>query len=191
MNLSPKFLREFDIQFSSLKDGMHEFQFELTKSFFDTFEFSELIQANVQAFVTLDKRSTMLIFKFNFSGNLIAPCDRCFDPYEFTIEHDDQLIVKFSDTEDFDGEIVVIPESEYKFNIAQYLYEFSRLAIPLKLAHNPEECNTEVLENLVGEAEDFSDQDYDLEDSNEEQEQDSSEQEIDPRWASLKNLKLD
>lgn len=191
MNLSPKFLREFDIQFSSLKDGMHEFQFELTKSFFDAFDFTELIQANVQALVTLDKRTTMLLFKFDFSGSLIAPCDRCFDPYEFTIEHADQLIVKFSDTEDYDGEIAVIPESEYKFNIAQYLYEFSRLAIPLKLAHEPEDCNEEVLENLVGEAEDFSDSEYELDESDEEPNQDSSNQEIDPRWASLKNLKLD
>jgi uncharacterized metal-binding protein YceD (DUF177 family) len=191
MNLSSKFLREFDIQFSSLKDGSHDFKFELTKSFFDAFDFTELIQANVDAFVTLDKRTTMLIFKFDFSGSLIAPCDRCFDPYEFNIEHSDQLIVKFSDTEDYDGEIVVIPEAEYKFNIAQYLYEFSRLAIPLKLAHDTNECNTEVLENLIGEADDFSDSDYELDDTDEQPNQDSSNQEIDPRWASLKNLKLD
>ena len=54
-----KMLREFDIPFSGLKQGKHEFSFNVEGSFFEAFDYNEFNNAAVTTNVALTKSSTM------------------------------------------------------------------------------------------------------------------------------------
>uniref|UniRef100_UPI0035697027 YceD family protein n=1 Tax=Lutibacter sp. TaxID=1925666 RepID=UPI0035697027 len=77
-------------------------------------------------------------------------------------------------------ELLIIPYSDHKINVAQYIYEVIVLALPLKRIHpgvNDGTLHSEVLDKL-----------RELEIKEEEIEKDK---EIDPRWNKLKNILID
>jgi len=73
-----------------------------------------------------------------------------------------------------DDDIIVLPESAWLLNTAQYIYEFAMLAIPLRKVHELDACDPLVIEKLT---------EIQLEEEPQVEEDD-----IDPRWSALKNL---
>ncbi len=145
-----KGLKEYRIPYLGLKLGKHQYQFELTASFFDKFEFSEIHECNLQAEVELEKQSTMLIFTTTVHGKVDTVCDHCGDPLQTGIETTQKLIVKFGDqTGDTDEDILVLGPSEHEVDMSQFLYEYAHLALPVRHVHEKEsDCNQEVLKQL-------------------------------------------
>lgn len=168
-------LKDYLIRFGSLKQGTHQFNFEIGDKFFSCFEFSEVKKGNLKATVALEKQSTMLVFHINISGTVNVPCDRCNEPFDLPLSAEERLIVKF-DNEAYDStdEIVVLPHHEYEYNLASQLYEFIILNVPYQRQHPDGECDEEVA-SLIEEGE-FNDPDLD-------------EEELDPRWQALQELK--
>ncbi len=144
---SVKALREYHIPFLGLKPGLHEYRFQLTKTFFEAFEYSEISNAEIEVEVTLEKQSTLMVLDFQLGGNVELLCDRCGDAYLQPISSNDKLIVKFGDeTGSTDDEILVLGPSENTVDVSQYLYEYAHLALPARHVHaTEEECNQEVL----------------------------------------------
>lgn len=171
-----KVLKDFLIRFGSLKQGVHEFSFEVTNAFFDCFEYSEVKKGSLNVDVSLDKQSTLLILHFSIEGSVELSCDRCNKLYEQPLLANERLIVKFGDeTYDSTEEILVLPHAEYEMNISNFVYEFIILNLPVQRLHPDGECD----ETIVGYIEEG------------EFEEDTQEQEepIDPRWEALKELK--
>lgn len=172
-----KVLKEFLIRFGSLNQGLHDFDFEVTDKFFECFEFSEVEKGNVAVQVELEKQSTMLIFHFNFNGTLTLNCDRCNGEYLQEIDATERLIVKFGNEKyDTTEEIVILPHGEYEVNVAEWVYEFLTLNIPYQRLHPEGECDPEVVDYI--EEGDFPEEDFQDEEEN-----------IDPRWEALQQLK--
>ncbi len=166
-------LAEYIIAFSGLKIGQHDFEYTLQDAFFDEFADADFRNANVHLQVVLDKRESMLTFDFTFDGEVETDCDRCGDPLQMQVNGSGHLIVKFGSEElEQTDEILVIPEHESQLNIAQFAYEYIVLAMPIKRAHEIEDCNKEVIARL----EEHSIDEQDV-------------PETDPRWAALKQLK--
>lgn len=167
------YLDKYTIPFSGLSIGRHEFEFEAGQQFFECFENSEISQGNLQCRITLDKKSTLLELIFEVKGTISALCDVCADPMELPLEFSEKLIYKFGN-EEFENtdEIIVIPFGEHEINIAQPLYEFILLSIPAKKQHEKGKCNPEMLKKI-------SEYTSKKENNN-----------IDPRWEVLKNIKL-
>lgn len=161
----------FRIPFEGLKTGKHSFQFILTDKFFESFPFSQIGSANIQADVEMDKQASMLVFEFSLTGSMQAVCDRCGDEMQMPVESSHRLIVKFGDEPgEFDDEILVIGHKEHEIDISQYLYEFAHLGVPLKVAHEKKsDCNQKAIEKL-----------REMERENEEK--------TDPRWDKLKGI---
>eukprot|EP00657_Telonema_sp_P-1_P012086 TRINITY_DN8328_c0_g1_i1.p2 TRINITY_DN8328_c0_g1~~TRINITY_DN8328_c0_g1_i1.p2 ORF type:complete len:108 (-),score=24.62 TRINITY_DN8328_c0_g1_i1:40-363(-) len=67
-----KKFKEFDIQFVGLKQGKHQFDFEIKQKFFDAFEFEEFNDANVHVDLTLDKKSTCLLYTSDAADDLLC-----------------------------------------------------------------------------------------------------------------------
>eukprot|EP00658_Telonema_sp_P-2_P056939 TRINITY_DN45401_c0_g1_i2.p1 TRINITY_DN45401_c0_g1~~TRINITY_DN45401_c0_g1_i2.p1 ORF type:complete len:158 (+),score=7.40 TRINITY_DN45401_c0_g1_i2:189-662(+) len=123
-----KKFKEFDIQFVGLKQGKHQFDFEIKQKFFDAFEFEEFNDANVHVDLTLDKKSTMLELTFECEGFVNVYCDLSNEPYDQEIKSKLHLLVKFGDEyNDENEEVLIIPHSEYQINVAQYIYEMLSL----------------------------------------------------------------
>ncbi len=172
---------KYNIEFKGLKEGLHEYEFEVSDKFFEHFKESLVENGKVSVKVELEKRSAFLKLLLKISGWLELTCDRCLDEYQQEVELETELFVKYGEEtafEEGDNVIWVLPD-EHHINLAQVIYEYVTLSIPLRHVHPNEKgensCNREMLErlNIITEAEDG----------------DGDEEEPDPRWAALKKLK--
>lgn len=167
-------LAEYDISFKGLKIGEHEFSYTLTDEFFELFDYAEYSDFSVHVKAVMQRRERMLEFVFDMEGSVTVPCDLSNELFALPLKTSSQWMVKFGHAyNDDNDEILIIPEEEYKVNIAQHLYETVILAMPIKKVHPGIEDGT--LESDVVDL---------LEDMQEKKTSD----EIDPRWAKLKDL---
>jgi len=175
-------LKEFNIAFAGLKQGKHEFSFELDKEFFESFGFDEFNSSAAVATVELDKRSTLMDLFMKGSGSVNVNCDVSNEPFDLPVDASMDIVVKFGDQFNDDNEdILILPHGEYELNVAQYLYEMIVLSLPFKKTHPGLEdgsLESDVLDKL----EEFKLSNSDTSDD---------EVEIDPRWEALKKLKTD
>ena len=170
---------KYNIEFKGLKEGLHEYEFEVNNKFFEHFDESLVKNGDVSVKVTLEKRSAFLKLLFSISGWLELTCDRCLEEYPQDVELETELFIKFGEETEYeegDNVIWVLPE-EHAIELAQVIYEYVALSIPLRQVHPNEtgenSCNPEMLERL----------------NNITHVEEVEEEEIDPRWAALKNLK--
>lgn len=177
-------MKAFSIPFSSLKDGSHDFKFQVNDSFFEAFPFSEIKKGSVQVDVNMVKSFHIMTLNIKMKGEVELVCDRCVSDYRQPVEGERVLVVHLN-AESFEDEddLISLPESVHALDLSQYLYEYISLLVPSRrvCGGNPEgsnECDPEVIKKLE-ELRAGSD-------SDEEQNKDS-----DPRWDLLKNLKFD
>ena len=172
--------KEFNIPFSGLKQGKHDFNFHIDNTFFDAFDYDEFNDANITIDVVLHKTSTMMELDLEAGGTVNVDCDITSEPYDQALSANLHLVVKFGDMyNDDDDEILIIPHNEHQVNIAQYVYEMLVLAVPQKRVHPGIEEGTlksEVLDKLQ---------------ELQPKEKKSNTAESDPRWDELKKLLTD
>lgn len=171
-------IKNYDISFSGLKVGKHEFQFKVEQSFLELFDTErEFEQPNVIADVVLQKHSTFLEFEIKIHGTVELVCDISSEKFNEEIENQINFLVKFGEEyDDSNEELIVIPREDHDFNIAQLLYECIMLAIPMKkVSPNLSDEDLALLEKYSPEGQSEKD--------------DDDEDDIDPRWSALKNLK--
>tara|TARA_R110002096_G_scaffold81805_4_gene190570 strand:- start:2933 stop:3475 length:543 start_codon:yes stop_codon:yes gene_type:complete len=177
-----KQLKEFTIPFVGLKIGKHHFEYEIKQAFFEYFEYEDFNDVNVKVDVILEKKTTLLELHFKISGFVNVNCDLTNEPYNQAIENDFDLVVNFGDEyNDENIDILIIPHGTYEINIQQYIYELIVLAVPIKRLHPGIEDGTlgsEILEKLEELSPGLK--------KNKEKEED-----IDPRWNTLKKLLTD
>lgn len=165
-------LKNYQIPFSGLKLGSHQFDFEIKDTFFKLFDYSELDSGNLKAKVLLHKKNTLLELVFEIKGTVTLSCDTCTDEYQQNITNSFKQIVKFSDVEEAEDtdEIMVLSTNEHTLEIGHSLYEFIHLSLPSKRTHATEaDCNQEILEKL----EELAFQEPEV---------------TDPRWSALQKL---
>ncbi len=184
-------LKDFDIDIYNLSNKKHEYEFEVGDGFFQQLPDSFLQKGDLKAKLVLDKSETMMQASFDIVGIVEIECDRSAELFDFVIKTNDKLIFKFGDEyQELTEDIVVIPRSAPKINVAQYVYEFIVLAIPIKKIH-PKSSNPD----MDDEAEDDDDTEGNLiYSTGMAKPTDSNEEEIpnaDPRWAALANLKIE
>ncbi|GGF09555.1 Uncharacterized metal-binding protein YceD, DUF177 family [Chishuiella changwenlii] len=188
-------LKNYNIIFTSLPFGKSDFTFELSQSFFELFDIEQDFEnPNIIATIILEKKSTMLELEIQLKGTITVPCDLTGELFEQEISNKAELIVKFGDEfDDTDNEIWIIPREEYQINIAQVLYELAMLSVPTKRIH-PDVLNGKSDSDMIELLDQYSiyelneDAEEDNEDKNNNDDDDDNE-DIDPRWAKLKDLK--
>ena len=175
-------LKEFTIPFVGLKIGKHNFEYNVSQSFFEYFEYEDFNDVNVKVDVVLEKKTTLLELHFKISGFVNVNCDLTNEPYNQTREKEGDLVVKFGDEyNDENVDILIVPHGTYEVNIQQYVYELIVLSVPIKRIHPGVEDGTldsEILKKL----EELSPKLKDKKDK---------EEETDPRWNTLKKLLTD
>jgi uncharacterized metal-binding protein YceD (DUF177 family) len=175
-------LKEFTIPFVGLKIAKHHFEYKVEQAFFKHFEYEDFNDVNIEVHVELEKKATLLELHFKISGWVNVNCDLTNEPYNQTIDNEFDLVVNFGDEyNDEHIDILIVPHGTYEINIQQYIYELIILAVPIKRIHPGVEDGTldsDILEKL----EELS---PGLKESKD------KEEEIDPRWNTLKKLLTD
>lgn len=172
-------LQAYTIKFSGLELGLHTFEYQLDKTFFKHFDFSEFEKENLKGKVTLDKKPNRLDLLFEVLGTVEVLCDVSGNPFTMPIQNNIGLIVKFGDElNDSNEEILILPHGEFELNFAQYLYECTVLAVPLKKV-DPDLENSKEGRAMLDKLNELSPQSH---------AESSREENMDPRWDKLKDL---
>jgi uncharacterized metal-binding protein YceD (DUF177 family) len=170
-------LKEYIIPFVGLELGNHQFEFEVNDSFFEHFEFSQIQHGQIHVIVDLEKMERMMVFNIGIEGDALVTCDRCTNEFSISLSDTQRLIVKLgAEYIEESEDVVVIPETEYRFDLSPYIYEFIHLALPARLLHPDDEngnstCDLDMLRLLETLA--------------------PNEDTSDPRWEALRKLNLD
>ncbi|HBG56494.1 MULTISPECIES: YceD family protein [unclassified Proteiniphilum] len=185
----------YNISLKNLSAGLHTYEYELDRKFFEAIDGDEVKKGNVKVTATVRRTSSTFEINFDINGVVQVPCTRCLDDVDQEVDTKNRLIVKFGkEYSEESDEIVIIPEEEGEINIAWFLYEFIALAIPIKHVHPSGECNRLVSSKLRkhravnDDDDDMSDED--APDDDEFTNEDDA-QVTDPRWDALKGLNID
>lgn len=179
-----KKLNEFLIPFIGLKLGKHQFEYQINKAFFESFDYDEFESADIKVSVVFDKKNTMLELNFKHKGTIYVPCDLTNEMFDFPIKGKLKVIVQFGEEyNDDNDELLILPHGEHEINIAQIIYEMIALSIPFRKVHPGVKDGTldsEALRKL---------NELRVEEIKEENK--NTEDNIDPRWDKLKQLLTD
>lgn len=183
-----KSIKEYIIPFVGLKIGKHTFQFEVTDSFFENFEYSIIHKGNVKVTLVLEKKETMLIGDYALEGAVVTNCNRCNDLMNIKINGEYQLIYKFDDKPSDDESLIIVYPEEYEIDVKENILELITVSLPSRSIHPKGECNEELISILdeyimVSNNEDSLEHKEDIIENTEEKDE-----YIDPRWQALKDL---
>ena len=175
--------------------GGKTFEYEIGDDFFA--EIDGLIQrGNIHTTVVCLSAGAVYKFRIHSVGTVIVPCDRCLSDLKLRIETTDDLNVKLGDEYADNDDCVIIPESEGYIDLAQFIYEFIALSMPMTCCHEPGKCDDAMMHELSRhQATRSGYEDAEQEDSTESGDAldvsmgDDSEEPVDSRWAALKQLK--
>ncbi len=179
-----KKLNEFLIPFIGLKLGKHQFEYQINKAFFESFDYDEFESADIKVSVVFEKKNTMLELNFKHKGTIHVPCDLTNEMFDFPIKGKLRVIVQFGEEyNDDNDELLILPHGEHEINIAQIIYEMIALSIPFRKVHPGVKDGTldsEALRKLNElRVEEIKEDNKNTEDN------------IDPRWDKLKQLLTD
>ena len=132
-----KTLNHFSIPIQGLKEGVHHFNFDIDQEFFKEFENSPIQESNFEMQLTLDKRADMLVLDFDFKGSFRTDCDRCLADINLPVKSSQQLIVKYSEDEREEVELIYISSERSELNVARFIYEVICLSYKLKCGVRP------------------------------------------------------
>ncbi|GGZ75985.1 YceD family protein [Algibacter mikhailovii] len=177
-----KVLKEFTIPFVGLKIGKHHFEYKVEQSFFEHFEYEDFNDAHLEVAVEFEKKTTLLELHFKITGWVNVNCDVTNEPYNQTINNEFDLVVKFG--EEYNDEyidVLIVPHGTYEINIQQYIYELAILGVPVKRIHPGVEDGT-LDSDILKKLEELSPK---IKESK------NTDEDIDPRWNTLKKLLTD
>ena len=180
-----KKLKEYDINIAKLSNKTHQYEFAMDDAFFALFGGEIILGGKLHADVELEKSETLLTLHFDIKGTVRLTCDRSLEEFDQPVDVQEDLIMKFgSEDKELDDNLWQIESDTQQINVAQHLYDYIVLSLPMKKLHprfleeEDEESENDILiysSKHAGDTETDSDEGDDDDD-------------IDPRWDALKNL---
>lgn len=166
--------KEYTIPFSGLKEGIHEYSWDISGAFFEDREYGEIIDGDLHVEATMTKHTRMLVFDFDLKGTVEVTCDICTEPFDYPVDTEQQLIIKLGDKFEEESEDVIrIPETESEVDLSQFIFEYIVTSLPIRRTHEEGQCDPEMISKLE---ELRTNQDK------------KGPEDIDPRWDKLKDL---
>ena len=141
----------YSIPFGGLKDGMHQFDYQIDNDFFSHFADTPITEGAFKIDLDFDKKPDVIAVQIKFNGTVGTACDRCLEQMKMPVTGEEQLLIKFSDDFKEEAEVVYLPVGTHVWNAAQYIYEFICLALPITKTHDltaDSTCDTTMLSYL-------------------------------------------
>ena len=140
--------RQLDIPFVGLKQGVHNFSFEIGNTFFDDFPFSIIEEGSISVELSLDKKDTLMVGTYKVSGTVLTNCATCNELFDAPIKGEMNIYYKFGHENEEDENLIVLPPEAYKIEPNQQIYELITVSLNANPRHKDGECNQEVLSLL-------------------------------------------
>lgn len=148
--------REFEIAFVGLKPGIHEFNYQVDDKFFADFKETDFTNCSASIKLMLEKNTSFMMLKFEVGGSVSVICDRCGNTLPIELWDEFNVVVKQVDNpeemnqNEEDPDVYYISRTESHLHIANWIYEFVMLSIPMQRMCSESEmggpqCNKEIL----------------------------------------------
>ena len=179
-------LEQFKIDLKAITEDTTPLEFELTDGYFNALSDAEIKGGSLHVSGSIRKAVGFFELHLDISGTVRIPCDRCLDDMNQPIETQLQLVAKLVSPDQLgkgsgnseDEDLVRVDETDGILDLSWPLYETVALAVPIQHVHQPGDCNDAMMRVLTEHsAARSSDAD--------------AEKEIDPRWAALKELRIE
>ncbi|MDR2125883.1 MAG: DUF177 domain-containing protein [Prevotellaceae bacterium] len=146
------YLSKYNVIFSGLSIGKHDFIFEIDDKFFEQFAYSEIKQGKLSVNVELNRMSASMIAKITINGKVVTVCDRCLDDVSIDVKFEGTLLVKYGESDnntDMNDEIIYLNRGDDTIKFAQYIYDSICISLPIQKLHSDEsQCNEEMINIL-------------------------------------------
>lgn len=147
---------EYDIAFVGLKQGIHEFNYHVDDKFFADYKETDFTNCDSSVKLTLEKNTSFMMLKFEVGGSVSVICDRCANTLSIDLWDEFNLVIRqVEDPEEMnqskeDPDVFYISRTESHIHLADWIYEFVMLSIPMQRMCSEEEmggpqCNKEIL----------------------------------------------
>jgi uncharacterized metal-binding protein YceD (DUF177 family) len=156
--------REYEIAFVGLKPGIHEYNYQVDDKFFADYketgpEDIGFKNCNAAVKLLLERNTSFLMLKFEIGGSVNVICDRCGNTLPINLWDEFNLVIKQIENPDEmnqneeDPDVFYISRTESHIHLADWIYEFVMLSIPMQRMCSDEEvggpqCNQEILDLL-------------------------------------------
>ena len=116
--------------------GERNFRFQAGLEFFQTFENSEILEADVDVDIHVVKDGRNKVeAHLRLEGTVTVPCDRCLDPVRIPVEAEP-------------SETLTPGAGEVEWDLSQAVYDFVCLSLPLQRIHPEGECDPDTVRFL-------------------------------------------
>lgn len=167
------FERLYSIDLPKLKLGEHQFSWEIKDEFFEHFEHSQVTNAEITIEGKVTKYGTHVDGVFLMKGSLKLPCDRCTELYDHPVDTERRVIFGYDERlAKENDDVILIDKDTTLIDLSGEFYDFIHLEVPIRRVPPIEihECPESVIELLN-------------------KKEENKEEEIDPRWEALRELK--
>ena len=151
--------REFEIAFVGLKPGVHEYSYSINDKFFEAFQQQDFRNCKANVKLSLDKKSSFMLLRFEIGGTLEVICDRCnsnlplelWDEFNITVKMVEEP--ELMNEQEDDPDMYYIAQGDSHVDVANWIYEFINLTIPMQKTCDFEKmdgpyCNAAALDLL-------------------------------------------
>ena len=120
--------------------GERQFRFHAGLEFFQSFDNSEILDADVNVEVRVIKEGVRKVkADLHLGGTVTVPCTRCLEPLQLPVEAGEIL-----DAEQEEG----LLSADGELDLRQAVYDYTCLALPLQRVHPLEACNPDTIRFL-------------------------------------------
>ncbi len=171
-------ISKFDINIHGLDYKSHEYTFEGDDSFFEEYEQDIIEHGTFKVNLVLEKNSTLLKLNFEIKANIELQCDRSLEYFIEEFNFNEKFIFKFGEKEEeINEEMAIIPFGTLKINVADIIFDYITVRVPMK----------KLLPKFREETERSEDGVMVYIDKNASEEKEESQ--VDPRWEALLKIK--
>lgn len=151
-------MQPFIIPLNGLAQGRTSFCLRADGEFFNGFENSEILEADVQVDVTVEKSGRYIGVDCGMLGDVTVECDRCLAELVLPVDTQVKLSVKFGQEASDDAvvselgrEILFLPETDTDLDLSQVVYDYICLSLPMLRVHPEGECDPHTVKYLSSE----------------------------------------
>lgn len=166
---------DYTLDLKALPKGIHKFKYLLDDDYFESLELEDVKHGKVDMEVIVDKKVRSITITFGFKGEVESVCERCLGRIIVPVENVEMVNVKFGEVFEDDYESITIPERIGLFDMKDYFYQLIESALPMFRVHPDGECDKHMIEILERMSAAPTDEKNEID-------------EVDPRWAALKNI---
>lgn len=145
---------KFIIPLNGLAAGESQFSWQADKEFFESFDNSEILQANLDVSVSVRKSGQYIGVDCDVTGHVTLECDRCLGDLELPVDVEIRLSVKYGsdecrdDLSEGEREVVTVSAESAELDMSQIIYDYVCISLPMQRVHAPGECDPAVVRYL-------------------------------------------